>query len=137
MTNRDKLNGFLKRCTQSFTEISNKDLVDFLQTFKFCIKTHLSTYLPYNGYRGSLDDAASLINWLNEDADKRTPCSVCGNEEIEVLKHWSVDGYFAACPECGSSSDIYATRDEAIAAWNRGERERDYYDEYKEMMRNA
>ena len=124
MTNRDKLNEFLKDSMRTFTKISNERLVDFLQEFDFCIKTHLSTYLPYYGYRGSLDDAASLISWLNEDADKCTPCSVCGNEEIEVLKHWGGDGYFVACPECSCLSGLYAEEYDAIAAWNRGERAR-------------
>lgn len=53
--------------------------------------------------------------------NKLNPCK-CGIEyHIKVYGNYQ-RGFFVACEDCKTSTDLYRTEAEAIAAWNRREK---------------
>lgn len=60
-----------------------------------------------------------ILNWLALEAEEKLlPCPFCGSVDVKVIQS-TVSGYVATCNECWAASRAEATRDDAIAAWNR------------------
>lgn len=48
-------------------------------------------------------------------------CRKCGAEQKHVHVSYIAGACYVYCDSCGAETGIYATRDKAIEAWNRGE----------------
>lgn len=81
----------------------------FCEQHNICKDCHLSTTIR-SGARSEC-----VLKWLTLEAkeEKLLPCPFCGGDAEEAF-HYGV-----RCKDCKSSTMAYATKAEAIAAWNR------------------
>lgn len=64
------------------------------------------------------NDSHCILNWLALEAEEELlPCPFCGG--TPEPRHGTSGFYRVQCDACGSSTENYDTKEEAIAAWNR------------------
>ena len=86
---------------------------------EFCHSTHSCSDCAIHNMKGPKDHCAFI--WLTLEAEEKPlPCPFCGSE-AEVREGYSVmpKGVFVQCKHCWAFVAGFATKYDAIAAWNR------------------
>lgn len=87
-------------------------------THKVCENTDKCRYLKTNHGSSFLDKKFHINE--KEEIEFNTKCPKCGEDNTNVNQNGNsfASLYFVECSDCGFSTEYYATREDAIGAWN-------------------